>query len=143
MQALANGILVQLNRVRVAHGLAPLTISVQLSQAAREHTSEMLIDGYFAHNSFNGAPFWKRFQSYVRQASHGSWDVSENLLWSSSTIAPAAAVKLWMASPEHRATILSHDCRQIGISALHADSAPGEFGNQPVTVVTADFGIRS
>ena len=53
------------------------------------------------------------------------------------------AVKLWMGSPEHRAIILTPGFREIGIAAVHAASAPGAFGDDEVTVVTADFGQRA
>jgi uncharacterized protein YkwD len=47
-----------------------------------------------------------------------------------------------MASPEHRQNILTARWREIGISAIHSDSAPGTFGGRPVTVITTDFGVR-
>jgi uncharacterized protein YkwD len=49
---------------------------------------------------------------------------------------------MWMASPEHRRNILDPTWREIGIAAVHAASAPGTYGGQPVTVITTDFGVR-
>ena len=49
---------------------------------------------------------------------------------------------MWMNSPGHRDNLLSRRWREIGLGALHVESAGGEFGGGPVTVVTADFGIR-
>src|SRR5262245_20005389 len=60
MQALDAGVLVQLNAIRVAHGLVPLKLNPALTTAAEGHSLEMLDDGYFAHDSASGAPFWKR-----------------------------------------------------------------------------------
>jgi uncharacterized protein YkwD len=51
-------------------------------------------------------------------------------------------MKLWMASPEHRANILNPAWRQIGIAAVNSPSAPGTYGGHDVTVVTTDFGVR-
>ena len=68
--------------------------------------------------------------------------VGENLLWSSPDVDPAQAVQLWMASPEHRQNILTARWREIGVGALHADSAPGTNGGRAVTVITTDFGVR-
>jgi uncharacterized protein YkwD len=47
-----------------------------------------------------------------------------------------------MGSPGHRENLLSQRWREIGISAVHASSAPGVYGGQEVTIVTADFGLR-
>ena len=52
-------------------------------------------------------------------------------------------MQLWLASPEHRANILNPSWQDVGCSAVHADSAPGVYANEPVTVVTCDFGTRS
>jgi uncharacterized protein YkwD len=48
-----------------------------------------------------------------------------------------------MASPEHRANILTASWRDIGCASVHADAAPGVYDDLPVTVVTCDFGVRS
>ena len=141
IQQLDTGVLAQLNAIRAAHGLVPLKLNATLSAAARGHSAEMLTDGYFAHNSFDGAPFWKRLNAYYTRATTGYWSVGENLLYSSPDVDATRALQLWMASPEHRANILTPRWRQIGISALHADSAPGLYNNQPVTVITTDFGV--
>ena len=47
-----------------------------------------------------------------------------------------------MQSPEHRANILTPEWREIGIAAIHADSAGGPYRDSPVTVITTDFGVR-
>ena len=38
--------------------------------------------------------------------------------------------------------MLSRTWREVGVSAIHFDSAPGEYGGGPATIVTADFGAR-
>jgi uncharacterized protein YkwD len=143
MQALAHGVLLELNRIRADHGLAPLTLNTDLSVAAQRHTSEMITDGYFAHESADGTAFWTRLASYTRGAKNGSWGVGENLLWSSPDVGPSEALKLWMESSDHRANILSRQWRQIGVAAVYADTAPGTYGDNPVTVITTDFGFRN
>jgi uncharacterized protein YkwD len=135
-------VLVRLNAVRAAHGLAPLKANASLSAAAREHSSEMLDDGYFAHESFDGSPFWKRLADYTQTVDGTGWSVGENLLWASPAVDAARAVELWMQSPEHRENILGPRWREVGIAAIHAESAPGAFGDRAVTVITADFGVR-
>jgi uncharacterized protein YkwD len=142
MQALDAGLLARLNAIRTAHGLVPLKVSASLTAAAEDHSAEMLSDGYFAHESFDGSPFWKRLGGYTGGAPTGYWSVGENLLWSSPDLDAGRALALWMASPEHRQNILTARWREIGIAAAHADSAPGTYGNVPVTVITTDFGVR-
>jgi uncharacterized protein YkwD len=134
-------VLAQLNEIRAAHGLAPLTLCPSLSAAARAHTRDMVAKGYFDHSSSNGTPFWKRIRSYYPEGSR-TWSVGENLLWTSGTMTAAASLKAWMASPEHRANILNPIWRQIGIGAVTSPHAPGTYLGLQVTVITTDFGVR-
>lgn len=142
LQTLNLGVLVQLNAIRKAHHLRPLKLNSSLSAAAQGHSSEMLADGYFAHESVDGSPFWKRLNAYSSAAPHGAWSVGENLLWSSPSVDGPKALALWMASPEHRQNILTARWRDVGIASIHADTAPGAYGGGPVTVITTDFGMR-
>lgn len=136
------GVLVQLNHIRIAHGLAPLVSSTPLNAAADRHSSDMVARGYFSHDSSSGAPFYQRIKSYYRSTSSGSWAVGENLFWSSGNVDAASALAAWMASPEHRANILNPSWREIGIGAVSASRAPGAYAGLSVTVITTDFGAR-
>jgi uncharacterized protein YkwD len=136
-------LLAAINAVRAADGLLPLQISGELSTAAAAHSDEMLGDGYFGHNSADGMSFWRRIAAYYPLVPGYSWDVGENLLWSSPGMDASAAVAAWMRSPKHRANVLSPGWRQIGIAVIRRDGAPGVFGGHDVMVVTADFGART
>ena len=136
--ALAAGVLTELNRVRVNHHLVPLAVNNGLAAAARQHSEEMVQQGYFRHASLDGSTFATRIERF-----YGNGSVGENLLWSAPDIGATRALRLWMASPEHRAAILDPLWREIGISAVHASSAPGMYRGLPVTVITTDFGARS
>jgi uncharacterized protein YkwD len=136
-------VLVDLNQIRVAHGLVPLTLNTELSAAAAQHTREMLADGYFAHNSSDGTAFWRRIQRFYPSAQYHFWSVGENLLWSGAPLDANGALAMWMASPEHRANILTPRWREIGVAAESEPNAPGVYGGYDVTVVATDFGIRS
>ena len=142
IQTLDRGVLAQLNAIRVSHGLVPLKANAALAAAAYAHSTDMAANGYFTHNSLNGSPFWKRLTGYSSASRTGLWSVGENLLWSAPDVDPATALKLWMASPEHRANILTARWRDIGIAAVHVASAPGTYGGQPVTIITTEFGVR-
>ena len=140
--SLEASILVALNRLRRAHGLHALTLSKPLSRAAAGHSVQMAEDGYFSHDDVAGAPFWKRIEAVYPSQDERYWSVGENLLWSSPGVDASGAIKLWLASPEHRKNMLAPRWREIGISAVHADAAPGAYRHLPVTIVTTDFGVR-
>jgi uncharacterized protein YkwD len=142
LTSLERGVLADINSFRREHGLVPLKLSPQLADAARQHSREMAADGYFAHDSYDGGVFWKRVQRYYSSGLFGFWSVGENLLWSSPSVTASGALELWEHSPEHLANLLAPRWREIGISAVHVDSAPGVYKGMPVTIVTADFGVR-
>ena len=136
-------ILVALNEVRRAHGLRALKTSQPLRRAADFHADSMARSGYFAHNSADGTSFDKRIARFYPSAGFRLWTVGENLLWTAETPSAAESIRMWMASPSHRRNILDADWRTIGISAVRAAAAPGDFYGQDVTIVVTDFGARS
>jgi uncharacterized protein YkwD len=135
-------VLARINAIRVQHGLHTLRLSTPLSDAAEQHSSQMARLGYFSHDSAGGGSMGSRVGHYYSARGHRYWAVGENLLWSSPTIGADAALNLWMHSPGHRANLLSGQWREIGLSAVHADTAPGVYGGGQVTIVTTDFGVR-
>jgi uncharacterized protein YkwD len=83
--------------------------------------------------------------SRIRRADYlegaGRWRIGENLAWGSGERAtPRSIVQSWMASPPHRANILSHGFREIGIGI--AAGAPVKVSGRAATYTT-DFGARS
>jgi uncharacterized protein YkwD len=141
--ALASQVVAELNAARTKHGLPLLRISAGLAAAAENHSREMAREGYFEHRSADGSAFWKRVARFYPARRFRIWSIGENLLWSSPRIDAPAALRMWMASPEHRKNLLDPRWREIGISALHLAAAPGFFSGREVTIVTADFGVRS
>ena len=133
----------QVNALRARHGLGRVRLSGALSAAANAHSVQMARLGYFSHDSADGAPFSQRIAHYYPVRGYRSWFVGENLLWSSPSVGPARAVAMWLASPRHRAVLLSPRWRELGLSAVHSTSAPGVYGGSPATIVTADFGSRA
>src|SRR4249919_3447468 len=136
-------LLSQLNAVRSARGLVRLRLAPGLNAAAASHSTQMARLGYFSHNSANGRSFSKRVASYYSLRGFRSWMVGENLVWASPDLSAARALKVWLASPPHRANLLDPRWREIGLSAVHSTSAPGVYGGSPATIVTADFGTRN
>jgi uncharacterized protein YkwD len=142
LSSLETGVLQRLNELRQSHGLEPLRLSIRLTSAADAHSTDMADRGYFDHSSPDGTPFWKRIDHWYNSAGYGFWSVGENLVWASPNLSAGRALSLWMASPEHRANILSTRWREIGVSAVHVASASGVYRGMSVTIITTDFGAR-
>ena len=116
-----------LNRVRAAHGLAPLRYDPRLQRAARAHSRAMLVTQTFQHGAFGA----RMAQFDVK----GTW-TGENLAWGNGAFGSAGGIlRAWLASPEHRANLLRPGFTRIGIGDL-----VGAFlGYDAAHVVTADF----
>jgi uncharacterized protein YkwD len=142
LSSLEQGVLAAINAFRTQNHLAPLKLSTPLTAAAREHSQQMGVEGYFAHESGDGSAFWKRIQRFYPSGSMRYWSVGENLLWSSPDVDASHALDLWLASPEHRANLMTAKWREIGVSAVHITAAPGTYKGLDVTIVTTDFGVR-
>ena len=140
---LERSVLAQINAVRRGHGLRALRLSPPLSAAAAQHSTEMASRGYFSHSSADGERFDNRIARFYALGSRRYWSVGENLLWSSPSVDGAGALRMWMNSPEHRKILLTARWREVGVSAVHVAAAPGAYRGLEVTIVTADFGVRS
>jgi uncharacterized protein YkwD len=142
LRTLNHEVLTAVNDFRAEHGLAKLRESRALDRSARQHSLEMGRDGYFAHPSADGTSFWRRIRRYYAARNYSYWSVGENLLWSSPSVSAAGAMKLWIASPEHLANLLTPKWRELGVSAVRVLNAPGVFGGRRVVIITTDFGDR-
>jgi uncharacterized protein YkwD len=140
--ALEQDVLANVNLFRHQHGLGALRLSSKLEAAARLHSTEMAQRGYFSHDSANGTSFDKRIARFYSLGGKRYWSVGENLLWSSPDVTASGALDMWLNSPEHRKILLTGRWREIGLAAVHTQSAPGTYGGREVTIVTADFGVR-
>jgi uncharacterized protein YkwD len=140
--ALERGIVTTLNSLRAERGLQALVVSRELESAAAAHSREMLAGGFFQHSSKDGTPFSIRVRRFYPVTGFTNWSAGENLLYSSAATDAATAIDSWMASPSHRKNMLSTGWREVGIAALHADSAGGTFAGKPTWVITMDFGAR-
>jgi uncharacterized protein YkwD len=120
------------NGVRMHHGRAPLRRIPTLARPARAHSRQLLAHGSFTHYGPNGRPFWTRL---VAAGFPRNRHMAENLAQTPGCgIAVARrTVKMWMASPPHRANLLDRRVRFIGVgAALTRDCS--------TTMLTADFG---
>ena len=131
--ATQQSVLMLLNHERTTHGLVPLTIDARLTQAARSHSADMLLHGYFAHDGRQGA--WDaRLRRYIARPLLG-----EVLEFGTGSYATAGGmVSAWMHSPPHRRVILTPDLRRVGLGIL-----TGTYrGASDVTMATGDFSSR-
>jgi uncharacterized protein YkwD len=125
-----SSLLTVMNEVRRAKGLRALRADARLERAARAHSSRMLRTGTFAHGAFNRR---------IRGSGIHARRVGENLAWGQGSLSVARSiVRMWLASPEHRANLLHPGYRIVGVGALR-----GRFSGCPQTLmVTTDFAGR-
>jgi len=142
--SLEQGILREVNRIRVGRGLRALVVSPALQAAASFQSRDMLDHGYFDHDQPGGTSFSDRLRHFYPFVGGSTWAVGENLLWSSPGIDAAGAVKMWLASPPHRRNLLDPTWREVGLGAFSTAGGTGAFAaaDGPVVVVTMDFGSR-
>ena len=119
------------NRIRARHGLRRLKASRTLAHAASDHTGDMLRADYLSHNSSDGTPMATRVRRYT-----GARWVGENIAVTTSRRRGLArrVVRMWMASPPHRAVLLSPMSRRIGVGRER-----GHLGSRTYSVFTVDF----
>jgi uncharacterized protein YkwD len=123
-------VLTLLNQIRQQNGLANLTLSAPLRNAARAHSADMLQRTFFDHDSPTEA--WDtRVARYLKSSLIG-----ENIAWGSGAAgSPAAIVNQWMHSQIHRQMILTPGFHRVGLGL-----ATGTFDGTPGAVMaTADF----
>jgi uncharacterized protein YkwD len=99
------------NQERQAAGLNPLAADPELTQVARQHSTDMFARGYFAHDTPEGlTPFDRMNKAGVRFLTAG-----ENLALAPTL--PLAHTGL-MNSPGHRANILRPQFGRVGIGVM-------------------------
>ena len=137
-----SALLREINEVRAQNGLEALRSSNPLAEAAEFHSKTMAARGFFAHESADGSSFWRRVERFYPSTGFRYWSAGENLAYGSPNMSADGAVRAWMESPGHRANMLSAAWGEIGVGAVHVDSAPGVYGGRPATIITTDFGVR-
>jgi uncharacterized protein YkwD len=115
----------ELNEVRRAHGVPALRVSQSLNRSSGGYARRMLRDNFFGHGS--------RIEVASEFRSAG-----ETLAWHSGWNAqPRRTVRSWMASPGHRAVLLSRAFRWVGMGF-----ARGRLGSRVATTWVAHVGSR-
>jgi len=132
-----------INKIRANRDLPKLWVKPCLVRAARAHASEMGVEQYFDHDSYNGDSFARRLIKFgYKRTGYSFWKVGENIAWSSGLYStPEVIVDNWMHSKAHRAVILTKCFRNIGIGVRVCDEGYGDCSD-PVTFFTLDLGRR-
>jgi uncharacterized protein YkwD len=115
----------ELNEVRRAHGLRALRVSKGLNRSSDRYARRMLRHDFFGHGASIDVP--GRFRS-----------AGETLAYHTGHKArPRRTVRRWMASPGHRAVLLSPGFRWVGMGV-----ARGRLGSSVATTWVAHVGSR-
>jgi len=126
------------NAERARQGLAPLAVSTELTNAARSYANAMAVGGFFGHVGRDGSTFISRD---LGAGYSGATFLGENL--AAGQTSPEQAFTTWMASPDHRANVLSPKATEIGVGHVYRAGSPyghywvQEFGNRGVKPVVA------
>lgn len=112
-----------LNQIRRAHGLPAMRQSDSLAHSAGRYARRMLRKEFFGHAA--SIPVAARFSA-----------AGETLAWHSGHASqPRRTVGRWMASPPHRAALLSRRYRLVGMGMER-----GRLGGRQTTMWVAHVG---
>jgi uncharacterized protein YkwD len=130
------------NRKRAAHHAKALVRRGALQRAAQAHTDAMISQDCFAHECPRESPLGVRLEivDYLTGTLTG-WLMGENIAWGPGPQGtPRAVIAGWMASPPHRAIMLSDSYRDAGIGYGAGDPTGGGAAGG---VYTLDVGKRA
>lgn len=120
------------NAARSEQGVAPLQLNDELDAAALAKAEDMQAKGYWAHfRPTDGKTPW----SFIDAAGYHYKVAGENLAKGFQTA--NGITKAWLASPEHRANLLSSKYTEVGYASLY-----GVVDGQNVLLTVQMFGSR-
>ncbi|MGH3327328.1 MAG: CAP domain-containing protein [Streptomycetales bacterium] len=105
------------NAERAEVGCRPVSVDTRLRAAARGHSADMALQGYFSHRSLEGLTPGGR-------AGERDYDVLSGENIARGQPRAADAVRAWMRSPGHRQIILNCDARSIGVGVRFGPGGP-------------------
>lgn len=124
-----------INQERAERGLAALSNNGKLAQAATGHSNSMRWNGFFSHESANGASFTDRIFDVGYMDNSEAWLVGENIAWGSFVVGtPRSMVTSWMNSPPHRKNILERKYRFAGVGIARGIPFPPQLPGSTSTM---------
>lgn len=121
-------VLAEMNRVRVANGLAPFRDDARLRLAAEDRMSDMLELAYWSHQSPDGhSPF-----VFVPLRGYRHSRLGENLASGFETV--EVLVASWMESKGHRENILEPAFADVGIAIIDGSTIRRSAGRSVVVL---------
>jgi uncharacterized protein YkwD len=130
------------NAVRAAHGLHALRANGQLGKVATSQVATMIRWDYFADVRPTGQTPMSLVGVTRYPAHTAGYAVGQNIAWGTAAFAsPEHIVAEWMASPPHRAIILTPGYRDAGVAVTPA--LPGVLrAGQSGATYAMEFGVR-
>jgi uncharacterized protein YkwD len=131
-------VLCLVNQERQRRSLPALRNSAELTQAALDHSADMVARQYFAHNSLDGATPSQRVLSsgYFHGGATGAVEEALACGWARFST-PKALVAALMRSATHQAILLARDLRDIGVGLVLGSVQPGYAGGAALTLDVA------
>lgn len=120
------------NQNRAVKGLPRLSDDPQLDRAAANKAKDMFAKNYWAHDAPDGTTPW----FFITQAGYSYVYAGENLARGFNS--SKDVVDAWMASPDHRANILSPNYKDVGFAVMH-----GNLSGEETFLVVQEFGNKS
>lgn len=112
-------LLADTNKERVAKGMSPLTLSLELNDAARRKASFMFEKNFWAHFAPDGTTPW----SFIKSSGYEYVFAGENL--AKGFTSSQDVVNAWMNSPSHKENLLSPKYKDVGF-AIQEGNLTGE-----------------
>lgn len=117
------------NQERQKEGNSSLVLNESLTQAAAQKAQDMFEYNYWAHNSPTGKTPWV----FIKSSGYRYVYAGENLARGFSTASDV--VKAWMASPEHKANMLSSNYKDVGFAVKL-----GKLNGEETVLVVEELG---
>lgn len=119
------------NTKRTENGVSSLKLDPQLSKAASKKADDMFELDYWAHNSPDGKTPWV----FIKNSGYNYVYAGENLARGFSDAKDA--INAWMASPTHRANMLSSNYQDVGFAVKI-----GKLNGEETVLIVEEFGNK-
>lgn len=121
------------NQERQKNNISPLVLNSKLTIAAKNKAQNMLKEDYWAHVSPTGETPW----DFIKQSGYSYVYAGENLARGFTNTQDA--VNAWMASPSHRANVLSDNYQDVGFAIVEGNLT----GEKNDVLIVEEFGGTS